>query len=147
MESLDLRWGRHQTINGNRGQELSVTFRRHKTASRVKPYTVHTFVPANWVPLIRDLPRPGDLLFPRIPGRTTSELLSATLKEVDRTLEARSIRRGSLQAMATSGMPHDVIRTFSGHRSNEMLLRYLGWGAIVGRAEREAMVEVAGITA
>ena len=148
LHGRDAVLGPPTTVNGRSGYELSVTFRRHKTSARVQPYTVHTFLPSEWLlPLQAAWVVDNEPVFPRRPGRPITELTAQTLKRVHRSLEARSIRRGSLQAMAVSGMSHDMIRTFSGHRSNEMLLRYLGWGAVVGAAELQAMRSAAAISA
>lgn len=47
-------------------------------------------------------------------------------------LEARSIRRGSIQSLAESGTPENVLLMFSGHKDLPMLYRYLDWGMMRG---------------
>jgi len=50
------------------------------------------------------------------------------LRTLNPTYELRSIRRGSLQHMATAGIALKVLQTISGHTSKQTLLRYLNWG-------------------
>ena len=56
---------------------------------------------------------------------------------IDTALEARSLRRGSLQTLATKGATHEQLMHFSGHKTLASLLRYLNWGSIVGKRESE----------
>jgi hypothetical protein len=55
--------------------------------------------------------------------------VAATLIAIDDTLELRSVRRGGLQRMAALGYTLEVMLLFSRHKSTDMLLRYLNWGA------------------
>ena len=57
-------------------------------------------------------------------------MASTMLVTIDDSLELRSIRRGGLQHMAQEGIPLSAILNFSRHTSENMLLRYLNWGAI-----------------
>jgi len=57
-------------------------------------------------------------------------------------LEARSVRRGALQGMATAGVKEEVLIMFSGHATMGMLHRYLQWGAI-GGAKKASMAAAA----
>lgn len=54
--------------------------------------------------------------------------MTSTYRLVDQQLEARSVRRGSLQLLAKQGVPLETIMLFSGHARKETLLRYLDWG-------------------
>ena len=125
----------------SRGLTMSVTFHRSKTARHRGPFTVHGFLPQQWVPTMQAFLDPQSAeepLFPVTP-ETGSHIVAATrcLKTLDPQLEARSLRRGSLQTLATKGASHEQLLHFSGHKSIASLLRYLNWGAIVGREESE----------
>jgi integrase len=107
---------------------MSVTFHRGKGVLTRGPYTVHTTtLPEPMFQLLRQA------LVNAIPRRPLFNLrpadLLATFRIVDRTMEARSIRRGSLQTMATAGVPTADLMRYSGHTSERTLLRYLNWGA------------------
>ena len=49
--------------------------------------------------------------------------------------KARSVRRGSLQAMAQAGVPLELLMRFSGHTQEKTLLRYLNWGALTANLQ------------
>ena len=66
----------------------------------------------------------------------------ATFRKVDKTMEARSIRRGSLQTMASAGVPNADLMRYSGHSSERTLLRYLNWGAKA--SDMQSRMETAG---
>ena len=105
---------------------LTLTFRRGKTIARRGAYSVHTSVAEIWTPLF-------DAKFSGLRGivfHTKVAKVTAGLRTVDKSLESRSLRRGSLQHMAAQGVPDDVLIQFSGHTNLPMLHRYLGWGAI-----------------
>ena len=126
------------------GQKLSVTWARGKTVARRGPYTVHTSVPATFLPLLQQaLNEPMNemtMLFPDVTGPQ----LKVALRTVDPLLEQRSIRRGSLQTLASLGMPLSTLLLFSGHTSERMLLRYLGHGKLA-RCQQDSMLAVAGM--
>jgi hypothetical protein len=50
---------------------------------------------------------------------------------LDPTLQGRSIRRGGLIAMAQRGASISQLLSFSKHRSEAMLLKYLDYGAVL----------------
>ena len=52
-------------------------------------------------------------------------------------MEARSVRRGSLQTMALAGVPLETLILYSGHTNEKTLLRYLGWGHAAGARQRQ----------
>ena len=119
--------------------KILITFRRGKTVSYTKPYTLtlsraHPIVEA--LLQIRTNAQTMGWLFlvtPKNEPELRQRLLrkaSAHLSTVDDRLEVRSIRRGGLQHMASLGMTTDEIRDFSKHTSNEMLMRYLAWGQV-----------------
>lgn len=57
------------------------------------------------------------------------KLLRTSLKEVDSLHDLRSLRRGALQSLATTGTNVPTLLRFSGHTSEKSLMRYLGWGS------------------
>ncbi len=72
--------------------------------------------------------------------------VKAILKTAGHTLELRSIRRGGLQYMAVSGMPLEKILLFSKHRSMDMLMRYLDWGAVSTAHQKDILEGVTILT-
>jgi len=113
---------------------FSITFGDGKGSRFGQIYTVPSkmpedaasFVQAQLAPL-----SPGDLLFPTAPPnapRQRQARLLQILREVDPSLNLRAMRRGSLQALAAVESDLAKIRQFSGHTSDETLLRYLDWG-------------------
>jgi integrase len=57
------------------------------------------------------------------------QLVAETLTAIREDLELRSVRRGGLQQMAALGFTFGEIMLFSRHASEDMLRRYLNWGA------------------
>lgn len=111
----------------------SVKMVRGKVSASRGPYTVHTpqMPPELWNAVAKyfaNMPAStsGDPpLFPKITGVMVKE----ALREVDPLLEQRSLRRGSLQHMATlPNMTNEWLRTLSGHTNDSTLFRYLNWG-------------------
>ena len=111
---------------------LEVTFRRGKGVKLRGPYTVHTAPLGDLLPIFRRIydqtKTPSSRLFPSI--RPVDML--KPYRAVDPTLEARSVRRGSLQTLAEQGVPLDLLLRFSGHTNEKTLMRYLGWGTSAG---------------
>ena len=125
--------------------KMRVLFRKSKTArAKGGAHTVHTTLPKAWSKQLRAFlaGKTGDL-FPK----TSATVPKATeaLKEVDPTLEARSLRRGSLQTLAQAGATHEELMTFSGHKNVNTLLRYLGWGWTIGPKEAGAAAKAAAL--
>jgi hypothetical protein len=121
--------------------DLTVHFRRGKGVKLRGPYTVHSKCPAKWQELLREtLAQAKDgWLFPCNSLKDRQEQgreVTAALRKVDKTLEQRSIRRGSLQAMASDAATEEAtLLHFSGHTNLPMLRRYLEWGR---RGEKRA---------
>ena len=107
---------------------MSVTFRRGKGVKLRGPYTVHTTAigRGNMEIITKWMPTSG-----RIFTIKPADMLP-TFRLVDKTLEAKSIRRGSLQAMVQHGVPVDTLMLYSGHTCEKTLLRYLDWGHAAG---------------
>ena len=118
---------------------VTVTYRRGKTVSRRGPYTVHSQVPPEWTTMFTIYLRQGKgKLFPAL---KVADMTKA-LRQANPKLEARGVRRGSLQRMALAEVTEDVLLLFSGHTSVATLRRYLQWGSI-GEAKRKVMTAAA----
>ena len=113
---------------------LAITFRRGKTVKmRKKPYTVTTR-PGAFEKYLDLSGPPNEFLFYSESPKQRRELLKEmvrALKVENPDLESKSIRRGSLQHMAKNGVPANVLMTFSGHGSVDMLKVYLGFGVLL----------------
>ena len=122
---------------------IALTFSHGKAVCHRGPYTVHTVPLDNiYLQLLRSrwtdntTPAEADTCIFTI----TPPDMRSTYKAIHPLLEAKSVRRGSLQTMAREGVPHNVLMKYSGHLSEKTLLRYLNWGRITG-ATRAAMAE------
>jgi integrase len=119
---------------------MSVTFRRGKGVRTRGPYTVHTVLSAPWrALLVRWLASRHSFLFPR---SVSGVAVRSALRRVDPQLEQRSLRRGSLQHLASTGVDEETLMRFSGHTQVATLRRYLSWG-LVGSNVRAAMTAAA----
>jgi len=121
----------------NRNNIVTVTYRRGKTVARRGPYSVHSHIPDVWVDYIRAAgtgKRSGKIF-----GRIKVADMTSALRRGKQELEARSVRRGSLQLMASNGVGEETLLLFSGHTTLLSLRRYLNWGA-VGNVKRNTMV-------
>jgi integrase len=108
------------------GADIVATVRRGKTVKHCKPFTLH--VPPNHLgSLVRSWSHyKNSRLFPP----NSKALILNILRSVNPDYELRSIRRGGLQLIATSGIDPEKLRSeFSKHRSQGMLYRYLEHGA------------------
>ena len=125
-------------------RRITVTFHRGKTVgTRGGPYSVHSSsipqaewdILCRWIQTRRALGAKSRFSS----GRKSNGVLPA-LRRVSAQLEQRSMRRGSLQAMAIAGATNETLREFSGHTNDVTLLRYLNWGTI-GLVKSKAMAE------
>lgn len=113
-------------------QNLQVVFVRGKAHELGKgPLPVSSRVPAEWTGCIEAaLKTPADRFIWQFPSLTARILavkaLSADLRETRRELQARSVRRGALQALAAAGVSEADILAFSGHSTVEVLRDYIG---------------------
>ena len=108
---------------------VRVTFIEGKgVKARQSPYTVLTTTPFVTAIKRHCASTSSPFLFPEETHASLRQRLIAILKRFDTRYELRSMRRGSLQHMASMGIPLNVLMTFSGHRSETTLLRYLNWG-------------------
>jgi integrase len=134
-----------QDITVHQDRTMSVTFIRGKGAvMRQQAYTVHTPpLPQTVLPRLQKwLGERRTWLFPT--GTDWGARVREQLRTVNKQLEQRSLRRGSLQALATApGMDDATLLLFSGHASVTTLRRYLNWGKVAVHT-KHAMVEKAG---
>lgn len=132
-----------QDVTVHSDHSLTIRFQRGKSVlARGQCYSVHTpAIPEELRPrLLRWLDERRSLLFPMdFKGPTVKD----ALRRVDPRLEQRSLRRGSLQALARQpGMTDDMLMLFSGHSCVKTLRRYLNWGTAAHHT-RTAMVTAA----
>lgn len=73
--------------------------------------------------------------------------LRNALRCVSPALELRSLRRGSLQALAAAGASVDELLCFSRHTTPAALFRYLGWNLIPHQAQRGGIEKAAALAA
>jgi len=130
------------TTRVDTGWDLSITYRRGKTVTRIGPYTAHSHLrqsPAAEA-LIQRLATLPTKAFPFPPPRRRKfqDKARATLRAAgDGSLTLRSIRRGALQTLALAGTPIDVLMTFAGHTNQTSTKRYLIWGKLFGTQMRQ----------
>jgi len=119
---------------------LTVTFHRGKTISKRGPYSLHTRIPPSW---LEELGISGqDVSWASTLCKAEVQDVLVALRRVAPALENRSIRRGSLQALAIAGVPEETLLLFSGHTQIATLRRYLSWGSI-GTHKKTAMTTAA----
>jgi integrase len=111
---------------------LRIVWRRGKGVKARGPYTTWSLVGHHAAYLQEHLPPTGPLFPGGHTDKARSRMVSAMLRALRATaphLECRSLRRGSLQALAAMKLTDEVLMTFSGHTCVRTLYRYLGWGA------------------
>ena len=113
-----------QGLNGSTG--LIVTFRHGKGAAFHGPFSIFLLLDADLIKGLRDLQaqRGNDASMFTF---NDQRILAAALKDVG--CQLRSIRKGSLLHMAHCGVDDATLQVRSTHRSQNTLMRYLGWGA------------------
>ena len=126
----------HATYNNR--PITTVLFMEGKSVTIRGPYSVHTILPR--LDLVQCLLRASSstnthYLFPERFWPRIDTIVHRAMKDVDPKLEKRSVRRGSLQALAMAGADESTLLTFSGHKDAPMLWRYLNWGQMRGRAQ------------
>lgn len=90
-------------------------------------------------------PSGRDTLFRSTLG-TSSEVIDQ-LRTANPSLNCRSVRRGSLQTLATDPeVSEETMKRLSGHRTTAMLHRYLNWDAINAQAHQSAQNAAKGLT-
>jgi len=126
---------RPSNIVFGKDNRISVLFQKGKGVTmRQSPYTVHTQIPSYHELLMSFVESRMDS--PTIfstPYETLCVTIRTVMRHFDPLYEMRSPRRGSLCCMARKGVSLRTLRQFSGHTTNRMILRYLGWGMSHGR--------------
>ena len=115
-------------------------------------YSVHTVVPEEFRSMLdahlKTLAGPQSYVFQSLrKGDAHTRLANACLTSVRPRLTTRSIRRGSLQAMAMgvvtgTPVPLATLMDLAGHTQESTTKRYLDWGRLFGEsalAQREAV--------
>jgi hypothetical protein len=120
-----------------------ITWTAAKTTPKIGAYTTHTAIPTGWLPEVLALSlskAPDDyLVHPHLEKAMVIDLRAA-LKSLNPQHDLRSLRRGSLTAMAKQGVDLETLLTYSGHRTVDMLLRYLQRGKVLQqRVEKGAL--------
>lgn len=128
-------------------RELMITVRRGKTMSVSPPYTLwmnrNQYPTETIIEVAAQAKREGRLfLLSELNSDEERSQIGETIRDmltsVNDRLELRSIRRGGLQRMAGSGVPISTVLHFSRHADEQMLMRYLSWGAHA--AERQQVM-------
>ena len=130
---------------------MAVQFREGKGVLLRDLYTVHTSIPLS---LAQELSQymqtlgPDEYLIPQRPGLNWTARMPrmlAAVRRIDPSLSLRSLRRGSLQAMAMAGVSVDTLLTYSGHTTQRMLMRYLDWSRQFGRGRNDGQAAAAAL--
>lgn len=137
---------RKKSVKTSGERNLDITFEEGKgvTLSNSK-YSVHTVMPERWRTLLVNhlaTLKPDDLLVQAstgIPLGARAAAANKALQRVDKSVTTRSIRRGSLQAMAMGSddvPPVDLptLMSYAGHLREATTKRYLDWGRLFGDA-------------
>ena len=122
-----------EDITFNSDTSITVTFRRGKGVKARGPYTVHGPRLHHHLAELRNFVATS----PRRLFTIKPEQMLETFRLHDRRMEARSVRRGSLQTMSLAGVPLETLILYSGHTNEKTLLRYLGWGHAAGARQKE----------
>jgi integrase len=116
-------------------QRVRILVRRGKAAKLAQPHTIYSIVPPLWLTEIKALfatVTPSAPIFNRATGRDWGKLSTAittALRTANPQFGHRALRRGALQTLASDPTVDDAtLRTFSGHTTDETLMRYLNWG-------------------
>ena len=135
-----------KSVKTGGARNLDITFEEGKgvTLSKGK-YSVHTVMPECWrAQLMNHFAslKPTDLIVPpteKMSMGARGAACNKALQRVDKFITTRSIRRGSLQAMAmgSDDMPPVDLATlmsYAGHLREATTKRYLDWGRLFGDA-------------
>lgn len=117
---------------------LMVHFRRAKTVKSRGPYPIFTPLPPQefrkefyeFVELALSTKRKW--LFEKVQGNH----VKLALRRAHPKLEQRSLRRGSIQTLAATGLSDEELLKYSGHTNVQMLRRYLNFGKLSGEGRR-----------
>jgi integrase len=126
------------------GEHIKFSFNRGKGVIFRGPYTVNSLIKEPWraqVVAWLDGMRATDMIFhanSKAHRLSFGSKLVKDMREVTGNwkLEQKSVRRGSLQALAAMGATDDTMMLFSGHTKVSTLKQYLGWGKVGAHQER-----------
>jgi len=124
---------------------LTINFRAGKGVKLRGPYTVPAHLASTWKEIVdrylrarTNMKTNSPLLFPPVDKVTTLNQRMPTmlrsLRVANPALNMRSMRRGSLQTLAMSGMPIKQVMERAGHTNERTTRRYLDWGRLDGEA-------------
>lgn len=122
---------------------VTIMVRRGKMIGRIPPYAF--FLPrADFPGLLRLVAlRKGKFLFSEQNSKAERDSLTrrvrARIKPFDSEMTAVGLRMGGLQRMAKAGTRETIIKAFSQHRDDEVLMGYLDHGTSL-TSRREAML-------
>ena len=135
-------------LSSSNGDQWKARFQEGKVIGKVEAYHIHFRVPNKKAleaikkyHLSRKRGKHKQL-FEFASAYRRSQFLTRirqALREVDPSLELRSLRRGSLQTYAEAGVSESALLAYSRHTSVQMLRRYLGWEAVVTDEHKEVM--------
>ena len=128
-------------------------FGEGKVVGRIEAYHIHVNIPNQYdfdvVNTWLEKKHHGRFVFaPSMQARRkVIAVVREALRTVDKGLELRSLRRGTLQTYHAAGIPENALLAYSRHTTVEALRRYLGWGAIATDEQRCLMDKAEAITA
>ena len=142
-----------ETKPGSQMYRVTFRVRRGKGVAMSQPYTVNTLCPPRWRDMLIDylntFKTETDRLFCRGNSKQERELslaITRALRAADPTLTQRAMRRGALQTLAADpSVTSETIMSFSGHRSVDMLKRYLDWGRLFSNGRDRAVAAAANL--
>ena len=115
--------------------KLRIVVRRGKAARLAQPHTIYTICPPQWATrLLAYLNEfePTAPLFNRATAKSWGKLraeITRVLRTNNKLFSQKALRRGALQTLAMNPSTDlATVRLFSGHTTDDMLLRYLNWG-------------------
>ena len=117
---------------------LMVHFRRGKTVKTRGAYSIFTPLPplryrTEFMEHLRvAVSTKRKWLFEQVQGNH----VKIALRRAHPKLEQRSLRRGSIQTLAASGLSDEELLKYSGHTNVQMLRRYLNFGKLSGEGKR-----------
>lgn len=120
------------------GNLVTILWSEAKTVASRGPFTTFAKLPPQWIAFLQNFLRePREQIF--APNhRSLLNQLRTILQKVDPELDLRALRRGSLIALAKTGISEADLLNFSGHRCVENLRRYLQWGRFHLHHQRQA---------
>lgn len=131
------------------GINLKVQFQQAKTIIATGEYVINSAIHnEEWRAILEGFiaensSSPSTYLFPMGNAQQRTAFVASVrfaLRAVNPNLEIRSMRRGTLVALANAGASEEQLLTFSRHTSLKTLRRYLGFGAVMSAEAASAKV-------